>query len=60
MHTFILKLLKTALIGGAAYRLGDLLGETGWRIAEIDAVARSVTIEEIGSDRTSTSYVRRR
>jgi hypothetical protein len=34
-----------AAIEGTYYREGDMLGETGWRVIEIDAVGRSVTIE---------------
>ncbi len=44
----------TALINGRVYRVGDEVDESGWTIVEIDGDARSLIIQEIGTDRRET------
>lgn len=48
---------NTALINDDSYRVGDPLGETGWHVADIDAIRRSVTIEDRVNHRTRTRSV---
>ncbi len=48
---------NTALIDGKPYRVGDELADSGWRITEIDGVARSVTIKDSKTGRTETRTV---
>ena len=51
------RLGNTALIDNATYRVGDMLGDTTWRITEINAETRSVTIADTETDRTVTNTV---
>ena len=48
---------NTALIDGEAYRVGDVIGRTEWRIIAIDGAARSVTVLDPRTDRTETRSV---
>ena len=47
-----------ALINGKARRVGDIVGESGWVIVEIDPQTRSVTIEDPRTHRRDTRSVK--
>ena len=61
---FVVKAIMTtpggniALIEGTIYRIGQKLGQTGWRIIEIDGDTRSVTIRDPETGRKAKRRIR--
>ena len=49
----------TVLIDDQTYRVGDLLGETTWRIVDINEDQRSVTLADTETERTVTRFVKK-